>query len=154
MRLPCQRRAITGSGDYESRLKVRTTLVGISRSGFQTTMYRHCGPAKQSIGRRTRNNGLLRRFAPLRKRFAFVAGNDVVFRYASAFPRRNAPELCMIFRPRKGVGNAGCPMHPQPRVRNKKAHERSHHESTRIHPAFPHAMVLTASFVISPVIGY
>jgi hypothetical protein len=36
----------------------------------------------------------------------------------------------------------------------KKAHERSHHGYSRIHPAFPHAMVLTVSFVLSPVIGY
>jgi hypothetical protein len=34
------------------------------------------GSAKQSIARRKRLDGLLRRFAPLRKRFAFVAGND------------------------------------------------------------------------------
>src|SRR4030088_2551095 len=29
----------------------------------------------------------------------------------------------------------------------------SHHRYSRIHPAFPHAMVLTVSFVLSPVIG-
>ncbi len=28
------------------------------------------------------------------------------------------------------------------------AHECSHHRYSRIHPAFPHAMVLTASFVL------
>jgi hypothetical protein len=33
------------------------------------------------------------------------------------------------------------------------AHECSHHRYSRIHPAFPHAMVLTVSFVLSPVIG-
>jgi hypothetical protein len=32
--------------------------------------------AKQSISPRKRKNGLLRRVAPLRRRFAFVAGND------------------------------------------------------------------------------
>src|SRR5437870_6083273 len=32
----------------------------------------------------------------------------------------------------------------------KVAHERSHHRYSRIHPAFPHAMVLTAYFVLSP----
>jgi hypothetical protein len=35
-----------------------------------------------------------------------------------------------------------------------KAHERSHHRSSRIHPTFPHAMVLTLSSVISPVTGF
>src|SRR5439155_18708966 len=48
----------------------------------------------------------------------------------------------------EGVGNARCPMHPQPRVRMvSEAHERSHHRFTGLFPAFPHAMVLTAYFV-------
>jgi hypothetical protein len=58
----------------------------------------------------------------------------------------------MNLSPIEGVGNAGCPLHPQPRVRSV--------ESTRVfttvapeHPAFPHAMVLTAYFVLSPVTG-
>jgi hypothetical protein len=33
------------------------------------------------------------------------------------------------------------------------AHECRHHRSPE-HPAFPHAMVLTVSFVLSPVIGF
>src|SRR5258706_13482541 len=37
----------------------------------------------------------------------------------------------------EGAGKAGWPMHPQPRVRNKKAHERSHHRFTGNRPAFP-----------------
>jgi hypothetical protein len=35
----------------------------------------------------------------------------------------------------------------------QKAHEHSHYRFSRIHPTFPHAMVLTVSFVLSPVIG-
>ena len=51
-------------------------------------------------------------YAPLRKRFAFVAGNDV--EHSFAIPRRDAPELCRNHPPEtEGVGNAGCPMHPQ-----------------------------------------
>src|ERR1700716_2465382 len=40
----------------------------------------------------------------------------------SAFPRRKAPESCMNRSPKKteGVGNAGCPMHPQPRMQSRK----------------------------------
>jgi hypothetical protein len=34
------------------------------------------GSAKQSMSYMREKTGLLRRFAPLRKRFAFVAGND------------------------------------------------------------------------------
>jgi hypothetical protein len=54
-------------------------------------------------------------------------------RHKSAFSRRDPPEVCASF-PRKteGVGNAGCPMHPQPRVQSEKAHEHSHHRSTEI----------------------
>jgi hypothetical protein len=54
----------------------------------------------------------------------------------------------------EGAGNAGCPMHPQPRARMvvKNAHEYSQ-RGHRNRPAFPHAMVLTASFVLSPAIG-
>ena len=45
--------------------------------------------------------------------------------------RRDAPELCMNVRPTEGVGNAGCPLHPQPRVQcGGRAHECRHHRST------------------------
>ena len=63
------------------------------------------------------------------------------------------PSFCKNRSPRKteGVGNAGCPLHPQPRVRMvSEAHERSHHRFTGLFPAFPHTMVLTAYFVLSP----
>jgi len=43
-------------------------------------------------------------------------------------------------------------MRPQPRMQNKKAYEHSHHGHTGT-PGIPYAMVLTVSFVISPVIG-
>jgi hypothetical protein len=38
----------------------------------------------------------------------------------------------------EGVGNAGCWLHPQPRVENKNTRV-SHREDNRNHPAFPHA---------------
>src|SRR5713226_9255307 len=46
------------------------------------------------------------------------------FQYDSAIPRRDAPEFLQNHSPREteGAGNAGCPMHPQPRVRNKTKH--------------------------------
>jgi hypothetical protein len=52
----------------------------------------------------------------------------------------------------EGAGNAGRAMRPQPRMQNKKAYEHSHHGHTGS-PGIPRAMVLTVSFVISPVIG-
>src|ERR1035437_1416509 len=54
---------------------------------------------------------------------------------------------------REGVGNAGSPPHPQPRVRSKTKHTSQSPQVHRNHPAFPHAMVLTAYFVLSPEIG-
>jgi len=63
------------------------------------------------------------------------------------------PSYARKFRP-EGVGNAGRPVHPQPRVRIIV--ENAHEYSQRVHrnsTAFPHAMVLTVSFVLSPAIG-
>jgi hypothetical protein len=51
------------------------------------------------------------------------------------------------------VGNAGRQRHPRPRVRKWKAHELVTTVTAGNHPAFPHAMVLTAYFVLSSVIG-
>jgi hypothetical protein len=71
--------------------------------------------------------------APLRKRFAFVAGND-------ASPRSRAltaPELLSQSPPKEGAGNAGCPLHPQPHVQVKEARKCSHHRFIGNHPTLP-----------------
>jgi hypothetical protein len=87
------------------------------------------------------------------KRFAFVAAMTLLdFQYTFAFPRRNTPELCMNFRPIEGAGNAGRPMRPQPRVRNKK-HTSVVTTVTPVSPGIPRAMVLTVSFALSQVTG-
>jgi hypothetical protein len=57
--------------------------------------------------------------------------------------------------PKKGAGNAGCPVHPQPRARMivVNAHEysqRGHRKS----PGIPARNGFTAYFVISPAIGF
>ena len=44
-------------------------------------------------------------------------------------------------------------MHPQPRAQSVGSTRVSSPRSHRDHPAFPHAMVLTVSFALSPVIG-
>src|SRR5436309_1518692 len=63
------------------------------------------------------------------------------------------PSCAGVIRPkREGAGNAGCAMHPQSRVQNKIAHEVVTTGSPE-QPGIPRAMVLTVSFVISPVIG-
>src|SRR6266704_3397028 len=52
-------------------------------AGMRSRVFRHCDLSAEALARAEaihlavqRKNGLLRRFAPLRKRFAFVAGND------------------------------------------------------------------------------
>jgi len=44
--------------------------------------------------------------------------NDaIVYAHKFATSPRNAPEALMNLSPKEGVGNAWCPLHPQPRVR-------------------------------------
>jgi hypothetical protein len=68
---------------------------------------------------------------------------------------RIRPSDASIISPKKneGVGNAGCPLHPQPRVGRSRITRASSPRGSPGYPAFPHAMVLTAYFVISSVIG-
>src|SRR5882762_8000621 len=66
---------------------------------------------------------------------------------------RNAPEPLMNLSPKEGVGNAGCPLHPQPRVRFALVKMHTSKRVHRNHPTFPHAMVLTVSFELSSVTG-
>jgi hypothetical protein len=52
----------------------------------------------------------------------------------SAFPRRaERPSCAYLVRPEmEGVGNAGCPLHPQPRARSVVSTRVSHHGRTGI----------------------
>src|SRR3979490_2153246 len=64
------------------------------------------------------------------------------FRYTFAISPRGAPELCIYLSPSlEGVGNAGCPLHPRPRVHFALVESTRVTTSTPEHPAFPHAMV-------------
>jgi hypothetical protein len=63
------------------------------------------------------------------------------------------PSRAFISRPKEGVGNAGCPLHPRPRVRFAFGKKHTSIRVHRNHPAFPHAMVLTAYVVLSSVNG-
>ena len=66
-----------------------------------------------------------------------------------------SPEFCSA-RPalpnQRAQGMPGASMRPQPRVQMKKAHEQVTTVTPKT-PGIPRAMVLTVSFVISPVIG-
>src|SRR6202140_5445033 len=63
------------------------------------------------------------------------------------------PSFARNLPPKEGVGNAGCPLHPQPRVRFALVKMHTSKRVHRNHPTFPHAMVLTVSFELSPVTG-
>jgi hypothetical protein len=84
------------------------------------------------------------------------ARNDGKYRYTFAIPRRDAPEVCKKSPPLKteGVGNAGRPMHPQPRVRILVAsmHTSIHSEPSEI-TRHSRTQWFTAYIVLSPVIG-
>src|SRR6266702_1778547 len=69
---------------------------------------------------------------------------------ASAFPRRDAPEL-LAEPPSKieGAGKAGCSLHPQPRAQSVESTRVSHHRFAE-QSSLPSAMVLTFSFVLPP----
>jgi hypothetical protein len=51
----------------------------------------------------------------------------------------------------EGTGNAGCAMHPQPRVQNKVKHTSVVTTGSPEQSGIPRAMVLTVSFALSPV---
>src|SRR5260370_39679956 len=61
------------------------------------------------------------------------------------------PSCDKLFAP-KNRGRGECRVLAAPtasRAKLSEAHEHSHHRYSRDHPAFPHAMVLTAYFVLS-----
>src|SRR5713101_1185295 len=66
---------------------------------------------------------------------------------------RSARVVHLSLAPKEGVGNAGCPLHPRPRVHFVLVERTRVTTSTPERPAFPHAMVLTAYVVLSPVTG-
>jgi hypothetical protein len=109
---------------------------------------RHC-ERKRSNPVTQRKHGLLRRFAP---RNDAASTGDTTPRSRGA--RR--PSFAKTFRPtegvarpsREGAGNAGCSLHPQPRAQSVVEHTSVVTTSPPEHPAFPHAMVLTAYFAL------
>jgi hypothetical protein len=69
---------------------------------------------------------------------------DLVCEHNSAFPRRDAPEVCMNLVPPKteGAGKTGCALHP--RSRAQIVHQETHTsiQVQRKHSGLPCAMVL------------
>src|SRR5450631_3358681 len=72
-----------------------------------------------------------------------------------ATPRRATPESLMNLSPRKteGVGNAGCPLHPRPRVHFVVVERTRVTTSTPESPGIPARNGFNAYVVLSPVTG-
>src|SRR5260370_5703330 len=95
--------------------------------------------SRQESRKQERKSGLLRRYAPR---------NDVKTQIRD--PAARCARALKHLSPEEGVGNAGCPLHPQPRAQSVIKHTSVVTTGPPEHPAFPHAMVLTAYFGLSP----
>jgi hypothetical protein len=75
-------------------------------------------------------------------------------KHGFALSRHDLPELCINFPPKEGVGNAGRPVHPQPRVRMvvTEMHTSIHSEFTGI-TRHSRTQWFTAYTALSPEIG-
>src|SRR5260221_12225861 len=63
------------------------------------------------------------------------------------------PSRAFSFRPKEGVGNAGCPLHPRSRVHLVVVERTRVTTSTPESPGIPARNGFTAYFVLSPVTG-
>src|SRR3979490_647511 len=90
-------------------------------------------------------------------RFALLHGHDecrhLDSKHAFAPSPRNAPEPLMNLTPKEGVGNAGCPWHPRPRVHLVVVERTRVTTRTPESPDVPPRHGFTASFVLAPAIG-
>src|SRR6266851_1219228 len=103
---PCFRRDDEGGFNFQTaKTRGFETFIASQRVGAKRRPM--TGSAKQSIlPRKERKSGLLR-----------YARNDVDrVPHTTSFSRRGAPEALLLPSRPKGVGNAGCPLHPRPRV--------------------------------------
>jgi hypothetical protein len=93
-----------------------------------------------------------------RKEESWIASSLLLLAMTRDTPPRSRramrPSGARIVRPKQteGAGNAGCALHPQSHVQNKKAHEVVTTGSPE-QSGIPRAMVLTAYFALSSVIG-
>src|SRR5260370_40499129 len=63
------------------------------------------------------------------------------------------PRRCYYLPPKEGVGNAGCPLHPRPRVHLVVVESTRVTTSTPESPGIPARNGFTAYFALSPVTG-
>ena len=79
---------------------------------------RHCEPTGRANARLdVIASAAKQSILPLRGEMDCFAALAMTLNPHTASPsRREAPEALMNLPPKEGVGNAGCPLHPQPRV--------------------------------------
>jgi len=87
--------------------------------------------------------------------FAGTTKEDSIVKQQTRFyvSRRKASEALMNFPPKEGVGNAGCPLHPRPRVHLVVVERTRVTTSTPESPGIPARNGFTTYFVLSPVTG-
>ena len=82
-----------------------------------------------------------------------LARNDDKSRHTFATSPRHAPEALLYLPPKEGVGNAGCPLHPRPRVHLVLVERTRATTSTPESPGVPARNGFTAYFELSPATG-
>src|SRR5712691_8204023 len=113
------------------------------------------GSAKQSIARAVIASEAKQSIAPRKERMDCFASLAMTWnsRRDFATSRRDAPEALLYLPPKEGVGNAGCPWHPRPRVHLVVIERTRVTTSTPESPDVPARNGFTAYFVLSPAIG-
>src|SRR6266576_2505702 len=113
----CVRFAPAVAGDHATLATgrpLRLTRTGLSPAGPRQLCLAH----KQSIARVVIASEAKQSILPLRGEMDCFAALAMTWncKHGFAISPRNAPEALMKLPPKEGVGNAGCPLHPRPRV--------------------------------------
>src|SRR6266700_4477521 len=109
--------------------------------------------AKQSRARAVIASEAKQSILPRKGRMDCFAALTMTSRRAFATSPRHAPEPLKNLPPKEGVGNAGCPLHPRPRVHLVVVERTRVTTSTPESPGVPARNGFTAYFELSPATG-
>ena len=104
--------------------------------------FRHCERSEAIHGRSEESMDCFVASAP--------RNDAAIVSHTTSPSRRDAPESIHLFPPKEGVGNAGCPLHPQPRVHLVVVERTRVTTSTPESPDVPARNGLTAYNALSP----
>jgi hypothetical protein len=144
-RVFCARCRVEASSGHDEKAVLRRVAGEGLKSQYAIARCRHCERSEAIHGAARKKAGLLRRFAPR---------NDermCVRILAACFARGLAGSFGPLQS--EGAGNAGRPMRPIAACAEVVAESTRVVRSHRKTPGIPRAMVLTASFALSPVTG-